>query len=67
MIEEILIQKVTDGRIQVVVYPERNFGKSGRTYYDPTESTCKRLEEMMRQHNAQPYIKKRGLSVWIAR
>ncbi len=67
MIADILINNsIVDGKLRAVVYPTRG-DLNPRVYVEPTESSCKRLEKMMRKHNVRPYLLTRGVSIWIAR
>ncbi len=65
MITEMYVKHFA-GKMRVVVYPEKH-SIEARVYDDPTQASCVRLERVMNQFNAQPYIKPRGISVWIAR
>ena len=67
MIEEILVKPhPTTGNMEAVVYPTRDAIRT-RDYIKLTVSSCVRLERMMRKYETRTYLRKNGISVWIAR
>jgi hypothetical protein len=66
MIEEILINNGIGGKQRVVVFPTRT-EPNPRVYVEPSRSSRKRLDKMIRKYDTRIYVQKDGITVWIRR
>ncbi len=67
MISEMFIKKY-DGRkgVRVIVYPLWS-SVTARVYDNPSKSSCRRLESMVKKYDVSIYINKHGISIWFER